>query len=71
MVHLTLSDLITNDANRLEQGLSLPMRRLTRHWRDWSVPWGADGLAPEPGPGDIPALAFADILEGLHMCFGV
>lgn len=71
VVHLTMSDLITNDANRLEQGLSHLMRRLARHWRGRGVPWGADGLVPEPGPGDIPELAFADILEGLHMCFGV
>ncbi len=71
VVHLTMSDLITPDANRLEQGLSHLMRRLARHWRGRGVPWGVDGLAPEPRPGDLPALVFADILEGLHMCFGV
>ena len=40
VVHLTMSDLITNDVNRLEQGLSHLMRRLARHWRGRGVPWG-------------------------------
>ena len=71
VVQLSMSDLITQDANKLEQGLSHLMRRLARHWRGRGVPWGADGLASEPSPGDLPALSFADILEGLHRYFGV
>ena len=66
-----MSDLITNDANRLEQGLSHLMSSVAREWEARGVPWGTDGLAPVPIPGNMPALSFKDLLAGLHRYFGV
>lgn len=71
VVHLTMSDLITNDANRLERGLSHLMSSVAREWEARGVPWGTDGLAPIPIPGNMPALSFKDLLAGLHRHFGV
>lgn len=71
VVHLTMSDLITQDANKLEQGLSHVMVGIARDWESRGVPWGTEGLAPAPVPGNIPALSFKDLLAGLHRHFGV
>lgn len=70
VVQLSMSDLITQDANKLERGLSHLMVSVARDWEVRGVPWGTEGLAPAPAPGNMPALSFKDLLAGLHRHFG-